>query len=475
MLENIRKFSKTIFAKILLVIVVIPFVFWGMGGVFNSGNTNSIAKINNINVSTQEFIEFLNNSKISQNVIAANIDNNILEELLRQFISVKILELEIQEFNIIVTDENLANEIKKDKNFYDDKNNFSRIKYEKFLLANNITASNYEKGLRERILQQRLFAYIGAGVKSPIFLTNSKFINDTKKIDIKFINMNNVYKSENSFTDDDIKNYIEDNSDELKREYIDISYSKIEPSDLTGKNEFDNDFFNKIDEIENKILNNENFENIVNQYNLKIISKKNFFADNKSDKTESKIYNMRNKTELGILDENNFFLLFNIKSINTKIPSLDDKGFAKEIKMKLFNNEKFEYTQNLISKINNKEFDDKEFRNLVNNDSTKIKTLTLETINDNKLFDMDSLNIIYSMPINSYVLLSDNDENVFVAKIVSEKTSNIPSDSKILENYNQKSASDIKRDILLTYDLILNSKYEIKINEKTLERVKNYF
>jgi len=88
---------------------------------------------------------------------------------------------------------------------------------------------------------------------------------------------------------------------------------------------------------------------------------------------------------------------------------------------------------------------------------------------------MDSLNIIYSMPINSYVLLSDNDENVFVAKIVSEKTSNIPSDSKILENYNQKSASDIKRDILLTYDLILNSKYEIKINEKTLERVKNYF
>ena len=47
MLEKIRKFSKTIFAKILLVIMVIPFIFWGMGGVFNSGNTNSIAKVNN--------------------------------------------------------------------------------------------------------------------------------------------------------------------------------------------------------------------------------------------------------------------------------------------------------------------------------------------------------------------------------------------------------------------------------------------
>ena len=38
MLNNIRNFSKTIFAKILLVIIIIPFVFWGMGGVFNSGN-----------------------------------------------------------------------------------------------------------------------------------------------------------------------------------------------------------------------------------------------------------------------------------------------------------------------------------------------------------------------------------------------------------------------------------------------------
>ena len=66
MLNSIRNFSKTIFAKILLVIVVIPFVFWGMGGVFSSGNTNSLAKIDNINISTQEFIEHINDLNINQ-------------------------------------------------------------------------------------------------------------------------------------------------------------------------------------------------------------------------------------------------------------------------------------------------------------------------------------------------------------------------------------------------------------------------
>ena len=65
MLENIRKFSKTIFAKILLVIIIIPFVFWGMGGVFSGGNTNNIAKINNQSISTQDFINYFRFIKIS--------------------------------------------------------------------------------------------------------------------------------------------------------------------------------------------------------------------------------------------------------------------------------------------------------------------------------------------------------------------------------------------------------------------------
>ena len=43
--------------KYLLVIIIIPFIFWGMGGVFNSGNSNNIAKINNYSISTQDFME----------------------------------------------------------------------------------------------------------------------------------------------------------------------------------------------------------------------------------------------------------------------------------------------------------------------------------------------------------------------------------------------------------------------------------
>ena len=113
MLNKLRNFSKGKLAGVLVAIIIIPFVFWGMGSVFSGGNTNSIAKINNHNVSTQDFADFINNSKISPEVIRENINNNILEELLTQLVSTSLIDIEIDELKIFISDEILAKKIKK--------------------------------------------------------------------------------------------------------------------------------------------------------------------------------------------------------------------------------------------------------------------------------------------------------------------------------------------------------------------------
>ena len=102
MLKNLRGFSNTKLAGVLIAIIIVPFVFWGMGSVFSGGNTNSIAKINKHNVSTQDFADFVNNSKISKEIIKENIDNNILEELLTQLVSISLIDLEINKLHKIV-------------------------------------------------------------------------------------------------------------------------------------------------------------------------------------------------------------------------------------------------------------------------------------------------------------------------------------------------------------------------------------
>ena len=114
MLNNIRNFSKTISAKILMVIIIIPFVFWGMGGVFNRGNTNNIVKINNHSISAQDFMNYLNDSRIDSNVIKENINNNIIEELLSGLISSNLIEMEMKKLNLFIDEKSLAKKIMED-------------------------------------------------------------------------------------------------------------------------------------------------------------------------------------------------------------------------------------------------------------------------------------------------------------------------------------------------------------------------
>ena len=58
MLGPLRKFSGSIYSKILLGIVIIPFVFWGMGSSFTSGSKNIVLTIEKEKYSTQDFLNF---------------------------------------------------------------------------------------------------------------------------------------------------------------------------------------------------------------------------------------------------------------------------------------------------------------------------------------------------------------------------------------------------------------------------------
>ena len=262
MLNNIRNFSKTLFAKILLVIIIIPFVFWGMGGVFSGGNVNNIAKINNQSISTQDFINYLNSSKIDTNYIKDNIDKNVIEELLAELISTTMLSLEIKDLSLSISDKILNKKIIGNKNFLDENKKFSRIKYEKFLLSSNLSAPSFEFKLRESELKKNLFAYISGGIKSPFFLTNNVYKDETKKISISYINLENVYKKKEDFLDKEISKFIEENKDTLKEKNISFNYSKITPQNLIGINEYNEIFFKKIDEIENEISNGSSFKKL---------------------------------------------------------------------------------------------------------------------------------------------------------------------------------------------------------------------
>ena len=53
MITSLRKFSSSIYAKILFGIIIIPFIFWGMGSSFVGGNKNIVLSIDKEKYSTE--------------------------------------------------------------------------------------------------------------------------------------------------------------------------------------------------------------------------------------------------------------------------------------------------------------------------------------------------------------------------------------------------------------------------------------
>ena len=153
----------------------------------------------------------------------------------------------------------------------------------------------------------------------------------------------------------------------------------------------------------------------------------------------------------------------------------NDENFVEDIRKVLFQKGKFEYNKNLLDKINKKNFNDNEFKKIANADQSKIQDLTFNSVRDNKTFSIDSVKIIYSLPINSYTLIADDNDNIYIAKIIKEDFIEVSKTDKILDLYREQSSKNIKENLYSSYDIFLNSKYNIKINEKTIERVKNYF
>ena len=472
MINPFKDFTKKKIGGLLLILVIIiAFGFGGFGGGFSTGNQNNIAKINNTNISTQDFMNYLNESGLSQEVIKENIEKNIIEELLSGLVSTTLLELEIKDLDLVISKDILIERIKKNKNFQDENSIFKRTLYEKFLLTNSMSAPMYEIKLKNNALQKELFTYISGGAKSPKFLVNKYFIEKNKKLDINYIGLNKFYKKADEFTDQEIRIFIEENSEKLKQDFIDFSYAIITPKNLIGIDEFNQAFFNEIDEIDNKISKNIDFKTIINELNIKPIIKKNYINLENKETIDNKIYNSR-IDKIEILEDNGVFIFYQIDKINTKLPSLNNDKFIKQIKNLLFQKNKFEFNKKILNQLDKKEFNEASFNELGNDGIEKIR---LNSIKDINKFEINSIEILYSLPINTFTLIADKKNNIFIAKVINYEDLNISQNSNEFNSISNEASAKNRNGILKSYDYLLKAKYKVIVNEKTLDRVKNYF
>ena len=471
MIEKLKNLGwKQLGGLVLIVIIIIAFGFGGFGGGFSTNNQNNIAKINKTNVTTQDFIDYVNQSGISQEAIRDNLDNNIIEELLSGLISTTLIDLEIKDFDLSINERTILKNIKENKNFQDENGAFQRIKYEKFLLSNNLSAPMFELKLKNRELQKHLFDFIGAGTITPNFLIEKKFEENNKSLDIEYFDMENLYKTKNDYTANEIEVFMDENKDQLKREYIDFKYVILNPKNLIGIEEFNQEFFDEIDSIENKISQGSTFDTILEDINVDIIEVNEFAPSSSKQINEDLIYSKK-ASKIDLIESGDNFLLYNIDNQYDRAPDLNDEIIKGEIVELIYQKGKFDYNREIIEEIQKKKFDNSKFEELAGSNK---EYSSINSIEDDKLIDINSVKMLYALPVNSFALVNKEDK-IYLVKITgTNKNSFNKTDEKYLKFVNSQNTNN-RKSILQSYDQLLNDKYQVQLNQKTIDRVKNYF
>ena len=483
MLRAIRKFSSSIYAKIFLILIAIPFVFWGMGPVFQGGKQSTIAEIGNEKISMKEFVEYIRYNAPDQDFGA--LDKKLIEKLLFNYIGEKLIALEIKKHHIKLSDMSLSKIIKNHKAFKKD-NEFSRTKYEKFLVNNSINAVVFESNISEQIKKEQLFDFIGKGIVPSKFLVNINFDKINQKRNIDVINLNEVFEKKFNFSENKIQSYYNQNKDAYKEIYKSIKFIKLDPINLTGNNEIDDIFFQKIDEIDDLIVDGEHLDFLLNKFNLPSPTSLTFSESEQKKISET---NTSFPTELTkkvfALDEieptvliehkNKYFIIEVIKTENVQ-KKISDQSVRKKILLSLKKQTKRKLISEIISQINKDNFKKNDFDKLSEKENVIVKKIRLKNRNDNDILKQELIDQIYTFPEKRVILAADVEflENFL---IYIDKVENVSIDEKS-ENYKKYldlSKNKISDDLYNTYNSYLEKKYEININYQTLSKTKNYF
>ena len=83
--------------------------------------------------------------------------------------------------------------------------------------------------------------------------------------------------------------------------------------------------------------------------------------------------------------------------------------------------------------------------------------------------------MLYTLPVNSFTLINDKDNNIFLVKIADSKKNFFNKSDEQYIKFVKNQNTDNRKSILQSYDQLLNSKYQVKVNQKSVDRVKNYF
>ena len=235
MIQELREYSKNIFFKLLMGVIAITFVLsFGVGSFFGD-RKEVVAKVNDQEILLKEYREaYQNRLRALQQQFGENAEQfaeqlNLRQQVFNQLIDRYLLLTDAAELNLIATDFELQDFIRKQP-FFQQNGQFDYDTYETVLSQNRIVRHEYETSLRADILLAKKQQMLGTGLVISNREVEQAYQRNFEKIEVEYVYFDpQSFVEKTSANDAELRKHLQDNSqdfqtlNQFRMEYFTIS------------------------------------------------------------------------------------------------------------------------------------------------------------------------------------------------------------------------------------------------------------
>jgi len=247
MLQGIRDGARGWLAWVIVIIICVPFAFWGINEYFNPAPKRVIAEVNGVELSEYDFQQQVNQRKRqlydmfkNQNIDLSFMDKQIRESTLTQMIEEEVLVQSAIDAGMQIGDALLASRIHSFPAFQED-GVFSQKQYEQVLRNQGMSPTRFEWLIRRELLTGQ----IREGVLRSALLTDydeqqQARLEKQQRFISHLIIPASRFKDSITITDAEIETYYKDHAKQyMTPEKVSIEYVELSGEDLVTTQSID--------------------------------------------------------------------------------------------------------------------------------------------------------------------------------------------------------------------------------------------
>ena len=239
LLEKMKKGVGKIVVIFLAVLLIISFAVWGIGDMVGGiSSSNEVAEVGGSKITQREFQEQFRREMDRIRARIGNIDSQqarnlgLADSTLNGLISRRLLGLQASELGLLVSDEQVIEQIQRQPAFRNALGQFDRSVFQVTLANNGVSEAAYVASLRQDTQQDYIGGVITAGASAPPQLAETvyRYRNERRSADVVRIKRAGAAPTP---TDADLNAYLDKNPSRFRaQEYRQLSILYLDPAEV---------------------------------------------------------------------------------------------------------------------------------------------------------------------------------------------------------------------------------------------------